>query len=138
MRGILALVAASGALLIAADAALACSCVAIPAREKLEQADGAVVARLLSVKRLDDGDETVSSADRTNYVYRVGRVYKGRPRLARGRRLTVRSAYESASCGLSNRVGVLTGLFLHRRGGRWHAGACDEVSPRDMRVACGP
>jgi hypothetical protein len=114
--------------LLAAEGAMACSCVAIDPKTQLEQSDGAVVARLLKVKPLDD---IGSSA---NFVYRTGRVLKGRQRgLRRGRRLVVRGPLQSASCGLSNDVGALTGLFMFREKGRWTSNLCLEIGARQMR-----
>ena len=112
--------------LAAAEGASACSCVQIDPETKLKQSDGAVVARLLRVKPLE---QSYSAA----FVYRTGRVVKGKPRLRRGRRLVIRSPLSSAACGLSDRVGRLTGLFLYREGGRWASNSCNEVAPRVMR-----
>ena len=111
--------------LVAAETALACSCVPIDPESRVEEADGAVIARLLAV-------EPVGSFS-ARFVYRTGRVYKGRPRLKRGRRLVVRSSRSSASCGLSQNVGRLTGLFLYRERGRWTSNSCNEVTPAQMR-----
>jgi hypothetical protein len=127
--GVLVAAAALGV----APAAEACSCAYQTPKQKLRRSDGAVIARLLDVRPIDDGDDIQSSADPTDYVYRTGRVFKGRPRLQRGRRLVVRRVLMDASCGLSHRVGRLTGLFLDREDGRWRAGTCDEVTPAQMR-----
>ena len=45
----------------------------------------------------------------------------------------VRSPRSSASCGLSQNVGRLTGLFLYRERGRWTSNSCNEVTPAQMR-----
>lgn len=125
---------AAAALLLLAESAAACSCAYVEPEAKLRRSDGAVVARLLAVKPVgDDRDGAIGSADPTDFVYRTGRVLKGRPRLRRGRRLVVRSVRLDASCGLSSRVGRLTGLFLQRDGGRWRAYSCDEVTAGEMR-----
>ncbi len=121
------------AALAAAQSAMACSCVTVPAGEKLRQSEAAVVARLLEVRPVEGGDNAPSSADPTDFVYRTGRVVKGRSRLRKGRRLIVRSARDDASCGLSGRVGQLTGLFLARDEDRWTSGSCQEVAARQMR-----
>jgi hypothetical protein len=113
--------------LAAAETASACSCVQIAPETKLRQSDGAVVARLLRVEPLE------SSQFSANFVYRTGRVLKGKPRLRRGRRLVVRSPLSSASCGLMEREGRLTGLFLTRDDGRWSSNSCNEVSAAVMR-----
>ena len=121
------------AVLAVAESAMACSCAIVPPREKLRQADGAVVARLLEVRPVEDGDNTQSSADPTDFVYRTGKVAQGRSRLRKGRRLVVRSARDDASCGLSGRVGELTGLFLTRDEDRWTSGSCHEIAASQMR-----
>ena len=114
--------------LLAAESASACSCVFTPPKKQLAQADGAVVARLLKVKPTDGHGQA-------QFVYRTGRVYKGKPRLGRGRRLKVSSPPLEASCGLSRRVGRLSGLFLIREDGRWHSNLCRQITARQMRRA---
>jgi hypothetical protein len=124
-------IAAAALLLVAglltAQAAMACSCAPIDPGEALAEADGALTARLLRVDRLADGDGSVSTANPANFVYRTGRVLKGRA-LQRGRRLVVRSVLSDASCGPIGDVGALTGLFLQREDGRWTSGLCSQTS----------
>jgi hypothetical protein len=115
------------------ELAAACSCVPVKPAKQLERSDGAFVGRLLEVRRLDDGDAVYSTADPTDYVYRVGLVAKRGPGLRRGRRVTVRSVYGGSSCGLTNTRGRLYGLFVERRGGRWRGNACSTVSPGALR-----
>jgi len=120
-----------------ADAAAACSCVPIDAREQLKESDGAFVGRLVAVREVDppaEGEPT-SSADPMDFVYRVGRVHNGGPGLHRGRRVRVRSVRDDASCGLPHGVGELIGLFVERRNHRWHGSACLVTTPRKMRRA---
>lgn len=102
-------------------------------RGQLRESDGAVVARLIAIRPLDDGDHAQSSGDPTDFVYRTGKVVKGRPRLGRGRRLVVRSVRSDSSCGLSGRVGSRTRLFLSRDEGLWRAGSCQQTSTETMR-----
>jgi hypothetical protein len=122
---------------VGAEAAQACSCAPIDARTALKQADGAFVGRLLAVRVVDPPaqGEPTSSGDPTDYIYRVGGVYKGGPGLHRGRRVRVRSVRDSATCGLPRRRGRLYGLFLTRRDGRWHSNACSVVTRAEMRAA---
>ena len=124
IRSIGAAVLVTAIALLGPEGATACSCAFVAPETMLEQADGAVIARLVRVG---------PTADPTDFVYRTGRVYKGKPRLRRGRRLVVRSARSSATCGLSDEVGRLTGLFMDRQGGRWHSNLCREVTPAQMR-----
>ena len=133
-RGIAAAGVALVIALVAAESAQACSCVTPRPRQLLKQADGAFVGRLLAVRVVDPPaeGEPVSSGDPVDYIYRVGRVSKGGPGLRRGRRVAVRSARSSASCGLPAARGRLYGLFLTRRNHRWHSNLCSVVSPSDM------
>jgi hypothetical protein len=117
--------------LLTAEAAMACSCAYISPKTKLAESEAAVTARLLALKRLDEGASPSGLAD---FVYRTGRVVKGLGRgLKRGRRLVVRSTTSSASCGLSTDPGGLTGLFLMRSRGRWAGNLCDQISAAQMR-----
>jgi hypothetical protein len=136
-RAIATAAAALAIALVAADAAQACSCAPIDAHAALENSDGAFVGRLLAVRVVDPPvpGEPTSSADPTDYIYRVGRVYNGGPGLRRGRRVKVRSARDSATCGLPDARGRLYGLFLTRRNGRWTSNSCSVVSPVEMRRA---
>lgn len=120
-------------LLLGAEAAMACSCAPIDPKEKLADSNGAVTARLLEVRPLGAGDEAVSSADPTRFIYRTGRVVKGAARgLKRGRRLVVRSPLSEASCGLGGDPGGLTGLFLDREKGHWTSNLCSQISRATM------
>lgn len=126
-------------LLLSAEAATACSCVRTDPKQAVAESKGAVTARLLEVKRPIEGDEPVSSATPTDFVYRTGRVVKGAARgLRRGRRLVVQSQLYEASCGLSGEVGGLTGLFLQRRNGRWTSSLCSQISRARMLRVQGP
>ena len=123
--------------LLGAEGALACSCVPPDPPKLLKASDGAFIGRLLAVRPIDppaDG-EPIDSGDQANYIYRVGRVFKRGPGLYRGRRVRVRSALGSATCGLPSGRGRLYGLFLERRNRRWHSSACQVVSPAQMRRA---
>jgi hypothetical protein len=134
-------IAAAGAALVislaAAEAAQACSCVPPDPRAQLKRADGAFVGRLVAVRVVDPPEEgePISSADPTDYIYRVGRVYNGGPGLRRGRRVRVRSVRDEATCGLPRTRGRLYGLFVTRRNRRWTSNLCSVVSPAEMRRA---
>jgi hypothetical protein len=136
-RGIAAAGAALVLALVGAESAQACSCVPPDVRARLKDADGAFVGRLVAVRVVDPPEEgePISSGDPTDYIYRVGRVYKGGPGLRRGRRVKVRSVRDGATCGLPRGRGRLYGLFLTRAGGRWHSNLCSVVSPAQMRRA---
>ena len=136
-RGIAAALVALLVALVAAESAQACSCARPRPRQQLEEADGAFVGRLLAVRVVDPPaeGEPISTADPTDYIYRVGRVAKGGPGLRRGRRVRVRSVRSGATCGLPRGRGQLYGLFLRRQHGRWHSSLCSVVSPADMPAA---
>jgi hypothetical protein len=108
-------------------AADACSCVSQPPAQQLRQADGAVVARLVAVRPIGG-----QAALQAKFVYRTGLVVKGAG-LERGRRLVLRGSTSSAACGLSTDVGGLSGLFLHRSGGRWGSSLCGQTARAVMR-----
>ncbi len=118
------------AVLVGAGTAHACTCVYVPPAKQLERADGAVVARHLAVRPIEGSAEV-------DFVYRVGRVYKQGRGLRRGRRIAVPTLNSDAVCGLSPSIGRLTGLFLHRRDGRWTSGSCGQTAPKRMRGAGG-
>ena len=126
-----------GAFLLSADAAMACSCAPLNAREQLEESDGAFVGRLVAVRVVDPPDrgEPTSSGEPTDFIYRVGRVYNPGPRLRRGRRVRVRSVRSEVTCGLQHQKGQLYGLFVMRRNHRWHGNLCLTTTPRRMRRA---
>jgi hypothetical protein len=138
-RRLAILAVALGVPLLTADAALACSCLAEPDRDKLEAADAAFVGRLVEVREVHPPaeGEVTSSGDPVDYIYRVGRVYKDGPGINRGRRVRVRSARDAGACGLDDRIGRLVGLFAYRRHHRWHSNSCLTTTPRRLRRAAG-
>jgi hypothetical protein len=107
--------------LVFAGSARACSCVSLGAREAMRQADAAIVGRLVKV--------IPRSESRADYRYRVRRVYKSGPGIQRGRMISVRSAGDSAACGLPDRVGRNYGLLLSRDEGIWTGGLCGVRRP---------
>jgi hypothetical protein len=138
-RRLLALAVGLAVPLLAADAASACSCAApknggVPS---IRSADGVFIGRLLAVKIVDPPGEgePITGADPADFIYRVGRVYNGGPGLRRGRRVRVRSVRSEATCGLPSFRGELYGLYVDRRGGRWHGNFCAVVDPDDLRDA---
>ena len=136
-RAIAAAAAACVIALVGAESAQACSCVRPELPTALEEADGAFVGRLLAVRVVDPPEpgEPISTAEPTDYVYRVGRVYNGGPGLQRGRTVRVRSVRSGATCGLPRVRGRLYGLLVTRRNRRWHSSLCNVVSPAAMRGA---
>lgn len=136
-RRVVVAVIAVGVPLLSADAAMACSCVPPNEQKMLRDSDGAFVGRLVAVRPVDPPEqgEPISSADPTDFIYRVRRVYKRGPGLRRGRRVRVRSVRDEATCGLQSTKGELYALFLNRRHRRWHSNLCLTTTPRRMRRA---
>jgi hypothetical protein len=136
-RALAATALAVAAGLLEAEGALACSCVPPDPPAMLKSSDGAFIGRLVAVRVVDPPaeGEVISSADPTDYIYRVGRVFKRGPGLRRGRRVRVRSVRGGATCGLPRERGRLYGLFLQRRNRRWHSNLCLVVAPRQLRRA---
>ena len=125
--------------LLSAEGAAACSCVPPKPRAMLRASDGAFIGRLVAVRDVDPPVEggPIGSGDPVDYVYRVGRVFKRGPGLRRGRRVSVRSVRDGATCGLPRARGRLYGLFLQRRDRRWHSNLCLTVSPSALRGTAG-
>jgi len=136
-RGVTLAAAAVAAGLLGPDSASACSCVPPDPPKLLKQSDGAFIGRLVAIREVDPPTEgePIGSGDPVDYVYRVGRVYKRGPGLRRGRRVRVRSARSSATCGLPRGRGRLYGLFVSRASRRWHGNLCQVVTPAQMRRA---
>jgi hypothetical protein len=139
MRGALPAAAAVLAVgLASAEGAQACSCVTRhDLRAAMEHADGAFIGRLVAVRAVNPPaeDEPVSSADPTDYVYRVGRVFNGGPGLKRGRKVSVRSVRDGATCGLPRTRGRLYGLLAYRERRRWRSDSCNVFAPAELRGA---
>ncbi len=108
-----------------AASAQACSCAQIAPRDALRQADAAIVGELVEVLPRGGGV--------ADYRYEVQRVYKSVRRL--GSIVSVRSAAQSAACGLPNRTGRRYGLFLGWGEGRWRGSLCGVIAPRQLRLA---
>jgi hypothetical protein len=125
---VIALAAVLTAMLAGAESAGACSCAYVPPKKQMKRADGAFTGRLLSVRPAEGTTEAA-------FRYRVGRAFKGRARLRRGEVVTVWSQNSDGLCGLPQGTGVIYGLFLSRREGRWTSGTCAVLSPRKMRRA---
>ncbi len=113
--------------LIGAGGALACSCMDSTPAESLARADAAIVGRLLAVEPRGPG--------RAVYRYDVLRVYRGHDAIEPRSTLKVMSSRGSAACGLPERVGSHTGLFLLGRRGHWTGSLCGLIAPRRLRIA---
>jgi hypothetical protein len=85
-------------------------------REAMRRADAAFAGRLVEV--------VPQSRLRALYRYRVQRVYKSGAGLQPGRVVAVRSARDSAACGLPSQTGRRYGLLLSWSREGWSSGAC--------------
>lgn len=94
--------------------------------EAMRQADAAIVGELVDVVR---------GPLRSDYRYRVQRVYKRGEGIRPGETILVRSATDSAACGLPQGTGRRYGLLLARAGDRWTSGLCGVLTPHLMRRA---
>lgn len=113
-----------GALVITGSAQ-ACSCAPSRPADALRRSDAAIVARLVKV--------IPRAGLRLDFRYRVRRVYRGAASIERGETISVRSARGAAACGLPRRQAHAIGLFLVRdERGRWTAGLCSTVAPRQL------
>jgi hypothetical protein len=105
--------------------------------EALRRADAAIVGELVDV--------VPRGRLQADYRYRVQGVYKQGRGIRRGSVISVRSATQSAACGLPGQTDRSYGLMLdapsagHPRegadGGRWSGGLCGVVAPRTLRSA---
>jgi MYXO-CTERM domain-containing protein len=109
--------------------AYACACVAAPIEERLDQADAAVVGRIVS----DTAWEFRGGATARRLTVAVEQRVKGEV----PETLTVR-APSGTSCDVTIDTGTTTGLLLTRlEGGNWFASACSLVTPGELVAAGG-
>lgn len=113
--------------LVFAPGAQACSCAQIAPQDSLRQADAAIVGRLIEV--------IPRNGPRADYRYRVQRVYKSGRGIRRGGTILVRSAADSAACGLPEKTDRRYGLLLSRVEGHWTSGLCGVLTPKLLRRA---
>lgn len=110
--------------LVFTGSAQACSCVRMTPAKAMQQADAAIVGKLVAV--------VPRGRLMADYRYRVQRVYKRGTGIWRGRTISVRSARQSAACGLPRGTGQRYGLLLRRDESRWSSGLCAVFRPRAL------
>jgi hypothetical protein len=113
--------------LAGAGSAVACSCVNTTPAEGLQRADAAIVGRLVEV--------VPRTEYKSEFRFEVRRLYKGERVLAPGKVVSVLSASSGSACGLPTELGRHYGLFLARRGGRWHGSSCATIGLRKLHAA---
>jgi len=106
----------AAALALAGDA-VACSCPAgLSVEQRLASADAAFVGRLVSVRG-------------TSYEFEVDQQVKGEL----GERVVVRSARDSAQCGLQrSHEDEAVGVLLTRAGAGWASSLCAQATPGEL------
>jgi hypothetical protein len=113
--------------LVFTGSAQACSCAQVAPEDSLRQADAAIVGKLI---------EAIPRGDlRADYRYRVQHVYKSGQGIRRGVVISVRSATDSAACGLPEETDRRYGVLLSRTEGRWTSSLCGVLTPKLMRKA---
>ena len=121
------------ALLMPALPAAACSCAYSDARDRLAEADGAIVGTLVESHPVDPPVD--NSGEDTIYTFTVDEEVKG----DFGETLEVHAPYSGASCGIEVGIGQQTGLFLDQReDGAWASSLCAQIAPEELREAARP
>jgi len=113
--------------LVPAGSAQACSCAQVAPKDSLRQADAAIVGKLVEV--------VPRGGLRADYRYRVQHVYKSGKGIRPGKTISVRSATDSAACGLPEEIDRTYGVLLSRAESRWTSGLCGVLTPELMRRA---
>jgi hypothetical protein len=112
------------ALASAADA-VACSCAALPPKQRVDAADAAFVGRLVAVERAPARDGTAYR----RYRFLVDGVVKG----DLPRELAVLSPADGAACGFELERNVATGILLRRTDdGAWLGGLCGQIGVGEL------
>ena len=119
--------------LMGAESASACSCAEDPdEKETLRGFAAAATARLIEIDNIGG-----PNASKSEYVYRLLRVYKGsgRYRLREGEKLRIESYRDGATCGPPRDRGKRYGLGLYRSRGELSTNLCSVMSPKELRRA---
>ena len=109
--------------MLAGDA-VACTCAAAPARQRLDSADAAFIGRLIAQR--PGGLEGEAA-----YLFSVDSVVKGEL----GRRVEVLSPTSGAACGFELRRDDASGILLRRDGSDWTGGLCGQIAVGELLEA---
>jgi len=134
VRRLILVVTLAGAALVVPPLpqAAACSCAPVDVGERLPEADGAFVGRLLSRDDPEPVDGALSTATLVRYRYQMERAVKGD--IPAGT-VDVWSARSGVSCGLETPVGERAGLLLRRQDSRWASSLCEQTDPDALEQA---
>lgn len=132
-HGLLSLLAAVTAVVVAPSSAYACSCAGDSLRDHLQRADVVVQGTIEDLHELGNPLRiNRSSGDEVVYDVSVDRVYKG----AGGPVTRIHSVVSGASCGLEVRVGGRYILFADRHGAdqKLWGSLCGGTAPADAEL----
>lgn len=116
------------ALVLAGDA-LACTCAAVPARQRLDSADAAFIGRLVDARPAPARDGVRELV----YVFTVDSVVKGEL----GDRVEVVGPVGGAACGFELERDEASGILLRRDTIRevWLGGLCGQIAVGELIAA---
>jgi len=95
----------------------------------LESSDGAFIGVLQSKRDIPDP----GLIGRSLFTYRVRDAFGARL----GETVKIRTADNSASCGLYGRVGKKYALGIYGKPGEWGSGLCSFMKPKALRSVAG-
>ena len=116
------------ALVLAGDA-LACTCAAVPARQRLDSADAAFIGRVRETRPAPAGE----GGRELVYVFAVDSVVKGEL----GERVEVVGPVGGAACGFELERDEASGILLRRDTVRevWLGGLCGQIAVGELIAA---
>jgi len=100
----------------------------------IKQSDGAVIARVMKVRKDENGSGS-SIDDERVYTLRIRRAFKHLKRFEAGSTIRIRTSTQSSACGLGLKRGAVAGFLLYRDEGQLRGGLCGLISPKTMRRA---
>ncbi|MEX0762765.1 MAG: hypothetical protein WD208_10950 [Dehalococcoidia bacterium] len=136
LRAIFILALAVGMLAGVDKTAHACSCIIGDPRTRLEEADAALIGRLIShTEPQRNSQGGLSSATLVTWTFEVETAVKGEF----GSHVEIKSPWGGPSCGFEVPEGEPVGLFL-RQGddGSWRGGLCGQIDPDVLLRAAEP
>jgi hypothetical protein len=126
IRGLAVVVVVGVACAVSADVAAACSCADRDERDRLEEGEKAIIARVLEERAID--------AERQEFAYRVRVERSVGVQLSGEIELRLE---DNGACG-SPTVGRREGIFIRRREGGWQSDGCSIARGTDLERALRP